>query len=82
MLFAATSNARMALCRAFLEDLGHVFSESEDLEIHPSETHGSWVRFFINRRSYGLSSRNLETGWTFVLEPGGWMDSRPGTWRL
>ncbi|KAF2586524.1 hypothetical protein F2Q70_00036198 [Brassica cretica] len=82
MLLEATSNARMALCRAFLEDLGHVFSESEDLEIHPSETHGSWVRFFINRRSYGLSSRNLETGWTFVLEPGGWMDSRPGTWRL
>ncbi|KAF3536208.1 hypothetical protein F2Q69_00023037 [Brassica cretica] len=63
--------------------LGHVvcgswacFPESEDLEIHPSETHGSWVQFFINRRLYGLSSRNLETGWTFVLEPGGWMDSR------
>ncbi|KAH0898783.1 hypothetical protein HID58_048351 [Brassica napus] len=58
------------------------FPESEDLEIHPSETHGSWVQFFINRRLYGLSSRNLETGWTFVLEPGGWMDSRPGTQRL
>ncbi|KAF3554227.1 hypothetical protein F2Q69_00014507 [Brassica cretica] len=72
----------MALCRAFLEDPGHVFPESEDLEIHPSETHGSWVRFFINRRLYGLSSRNLDTGWTYVLEPGGWMDFRPGTWIL
>ncbi|KAF3540226.1 hypothetical protein F2Q69_00022845 [Brassica cretica] len=66
----ATSNARMALCRAFLEDRGHVFPESEDIEIHPSETHGSWVRFFINWRLYGLSSRNLETGWTFVLSCG------------
>ncbi|KAF3602409.1 hypothetical protein F2Q69_00036371 [Brassica cretica] len=85
-----TSNARMALCRAFLEDHGHVFPESEDLKIHTSETHGSWVPFFINRRLYGLSSRNLEIGWTLswnpeagwnlVLEPGGWMDSRPGTW--
>ncbi|KAF3547523.1 hypothetical protein DY000_02008237 [Brassica cretica] len=82
MLLEATSNARMVLCRAFLEDHGHVFPESEDLEIHPSETHGSWVRFFINRRLYGLSSRNLETGWTFVLQPGGWMDSHPRTWRL
>ncbi|KAF3557211.1 hypothetical protein F2Q69_00014511 [Brassica cretica] len=92
MFFAreATSNARMALCRAFLEDHGHVFPESEDLEIHTSETHGSWVRFYINRRLYGLSSRYLEIGWTsswnpeagwnLVLEPGGWMDSRPGTW--
>ncbi|KAF2615446.1 hypothetical protein F2Q70_00012262 [Brassica cretica] len=78
----ATSNARMVLCRAFLEDHGHVFPESEDLEIHHSETHGSWVRFFINRRLHGLSSRNLETGWTFVLQPGGWMDSRPRTWRM
>ncbi|KAF3602098.1 hypothetical protein F2Q69_00036368 [Brassica cretica] len=31
---------------------------------------------------YGLSSRNLETGWTFVLEPEGWMDYRPRTQRL
>ncbi|WZZ27669.1 hypothetical protein YC2023_011070 [Brassica napus] len=62
--------------------LRHVVCESEDLEIHPSETHGSWVRFFINRRLYGLSSRNLDTGWTFVLEPEGWMDYRPRTWRL
>ncbi|KAF2583066.1 hypothetical protein F2Q68_00005398 [Brassica cretica] len=69
----------MVLCRAFLEDPGHVFPESEDLEIHPSETHDSWVRFFINRRLCGLSSRNPEAGWTFVLEPRGWMDSRPGT---
>ncbi|KAF3532921.1 hypothetical protein DY000_02040898 [Brassica cretica] len=65
-----------------LEDPGHVFLESEDLEIHPSETHGSWVRFFINRRLYGVSSRNLKTGWTFVLEPEGWMDYRPRTRRL
>ncbi|KAF3598515.1 hypothetical protein F2Q69_00036244 [Brassica cretica] len=49
-----------------LEDPGHVFPESEDLEIHPSETHGSWMRSFINRRLYGLSSRNPETRWTVV----------------
>ncbi|KAF3504447.1 hypothetical protein F2Q69_00043066 [Brassica cretica] len=30
----------------------------------------------------GLSSWNPEARWTFVLEPGGWMDSRPGTRRL
>ncbi|KAH0893327.1 hypothetical protein HID58_055756 [Brassica napus] len=30
----------------------------------------------------GLSSCNPEAGWTLVLEPGGWMDSRPGTRRL
>ncbi|WZZ27497.1 hypothetical protein YC2023_010898 [Brassica napus] len=40
------------------------------------------MRSFINRRLYGLSSRNPETGWTFVLEPGGWMCFRPGTRRL
>ena len=55
-----------------LEDPGHVFPESEDLEIHTSETHGSWMRFFINQRLYGL----------FVQEPGDWMDFRPGTRRL
>ncbi|KAF3579933.1 hypothetical protein DY000_02030782 [Brassica cretica] len=60
-------------------DVRHVYL---DLEIHPSETHGSWVRFFINRRLYGLSSRNPETGWTFVQKPRGWMDFRPGTRRL
>ncbi|WZZ27571.1 hypothetical protein YC2023_010972 [Brassica napus] len=54
-----------------LEDPGHVFPESEDLEIHPFETQGSWLRSFINRRLYGLSSRNPETGWTVVLEPRG-----------
>ncbi|KAH0867439.1 LOW QUALITY PROTEIN: hypothetical protein HID58_074461 [Brassica napus] len=53
-------------------DPGHVFQESKDLEIHPSETHGSWMRFFINWRLYGL----------FVQEPGDWMDFRPGTRRL
>ncbi|WZZ27668.1 hypothetical protein YC2023_011069 [Brassica napus] len=63
--------------RILRHDPGHVFLESEDLEIHPSETHGSWVRFFINRRLYGLSSRNLKTGWTFILELEGWMDYRP-----
>ncbi|KAH0893055.1 hypothetical protein HID58_055484, partial [Brassica napus] len=56
-------------------DHGHVFPESEDLEIHPSETHGSWILD-------GLSSRNPEAGWTFVLEPGGRMDFCPGTRRL
>ena len=30
----------------------------------------------------GLSSCNPEAGWTFILEPEGWMDSRPGTRRL
>ncbi|KAH0862550.1 LOW QUALITY PROTEIN: hypothetical protein HID58_079761 [Brassica napus] len=55
-----------------LEDPRHVFPEYEDLEIHPSETHGSWIRFFINRRLYGL----------FVQEPGDWMDFRLGTRRL
>ncbi|KAF2572473.1 hypothetical protein F2Q70_00002760 [Brassica cretica] len=45
-------------------DPGHVFPGSEDLEIHPSETHGSW-------RLDGLSSSNSEAGWTLVLEPGG-----------
>ncbi|KAF2566012.1 hypothetical protein F2Q68_00025289 [Brassica cretica] len=65
-----------------LEDPGHVFPESEDLEIHPSKTHGSWIRSFINGRLYGLLSRNPETGWAFVLEPGGWMDFCPGTRRL
>ncbi|KAF3538492.1 hypothetical protein F2Q69_00023301 [Brassica cretica] len=34
------------------------------------------------RRLDGLSSRNPEAGWTFVLEPGGRMDFRPGTRRL
>ena len=34
------------------------------------------------RRLDRLSSWNLEAGWTFVLEPGGWMDLRPGTRRL
>ncbi|WZZ88539.1 hypothetical protein YC2023_117118 [Brassica napus] len=43
---------------------GHVVCGSEDLEIHPSETHGSW-------RRDGLSSSNSEAGWTLVLEPGG-----------
>ncbi|KAG2288505.1 hypothetical protein Bca52824_048109 [Brassica carinata] len=38
--------------------------------------------FFINGRLYGFSSRNPEAGWTFVLEPVGWTDFRPGTWRL
>ncbi|KAF3565607.1 hypothetical protein DY000_02015799 [Brassica cretica] len=55
-----------------LEDHGHVFPESKDLEIRPSETHDSWMRFFINLRLYGL----------FVQEPGYWMDFRPGTRRL
>ncbi|KAF3534915.1 hypothetical protein DY000_02039509 [Brassica cretica] len=40
------------------------------------------MRSFINRRLYGLSSRNPEIGLTFVLEPGGWMGFRPGTRRL
>ncbi|KAF3514156.1 hypothetical protein F2Q69_00006401 [Brassica cretica] len=62
--------------------LGHVVWESEDLEIHPSETHGLWMRFFINWRLYGFSSRNPEAGWTLVLEPGGWTDFLPGTRRL
>ena len=31
------------------------------------------------RRLDGLSSLNPEAGWTFVLEPGGWMDLRLGT---
>ncbi|KAF3514014.1 hypothetical protein F2Q69_00006306 [Brassica cretica] len=53
-----------------------------DFEIHPYETHGSWMRFFINRRLYGLSSRNAETGWIFVQKPGGWMDFCPGIRRL
>ncbi|KAF2615400.1 hypothetical protein F2Q70_00011268 [Brassica cretica] len=66
----------------FCEDPGHVFPESEDLEIHHSETHGSWMRFFINRRLYGLSSKKPETGWTIAQKPGGWMDFRPGTRRL
>ena len=33
------------------------------------------------RRLDGLSSRNPEAGWTFVLEPRGRMDFRPGTRR-
>ncbi|KAF3552543.1 hypothetical protein DY000_02006427 [Brassica cretica] len=35
-----------------------------------------------NQRLDGLSPRNQEAGWTFVQEPGGWMDYRPGTRRL
>ena len=34
------------------------------------------------RRLHGLSSWNLEAGWTTVLEPGGWLDYHPGTRRL
>ncbi|KAF3508387.1 hypothetical protein F2Q69_00006049 [Brassica cretica] len=34
------------------------------------------------RRQDGLSSWNPEAGQTFVLDPGGWMDSCPGTRRL
>ncbi|KAH0898495.1 LOW QUALITY PROTEIN: hypothetical protein HID58_048063 [Brassica napus] len=49
-----------------LEDHGHVFPESEDLEILCMD----------------FSPRNPETGWTFVLEPGGWMNFYPGTRRL
>ncbi|WZZ51105.1 hypothetical protein YC2023_051212 [Brassica napus] len=64
------------------EDPGYIFPESEDLEIHPSESHVLWMLFFINGRLYGFSSRNPEAGWTFVLEPVGWTDFRPGTWRL
>ncbi|KAH0892943.1 LOW QUALITY PROTEIN: hypothetical protein HID58_055372 [Brassica napus] len=74
-----------------LEDPGHVFPKSADLEIHPSETNGSWMQFFINRRLYGLfepgdwmdfhpGTRRLD-GLSF-LEPGSWMDFRPGTRRL
>ncbi|KAF3543280.1 hypothetical protein DY000_02007108 [Brassica cretica] len=40
------------------------------------------MRFFINWRLYGFSSRNPEAGWTLVLEPGGWTDFLPGTRRL
>ena len=64
------------------EDPVHVFPESEDLEIHPSETHGLWMRFFITRRLDGLSSWNPEAGRSFVLEPRGWTDFRLGTRRL
>ncbi|KAF3550890.1 hypothetical protein DY000_02008442 [Brassica cretica] len=73
-------------------DPGHALPKYEGLEIHPSETHGSWMRFFINWRLYGLSSRNPDVewtfvpnpkaGWTIVLEPRGCMDYRPGTQRL
>ncbi|KAH0893003.1 LOW QUALITY PROTEIN: hypothetical protein HID58_055432, partial [Brassica napus] len=59
--------------------LGMLF---QNLKIHPSETHGSWMRFFINWRLYGLSSRNPEAEWTLVPKPEGWMDFRPGTRRL
>ncbi|KAH0898850.1 LOW QUALITY PROTEIN: hypothetical protein HID58_048418, partial [Brassica napus] len=69
--------------------LGMLF---QNMKIHPSKTHGSWMRFFINWRLYGLSSRNHdaeltfvpnpEAGWTIILEPGGWFDYRPGTQRL
>ncbi|KAF3568876.1 hypothetical protein DY000_02014468 [Brassica cretica] len=81
------SGLRTGLLIAFsylmlLKDPGHAPPKSEDLEIHPSETHGSWMRFFINWRLYGLSSKNPETGWTFVQKPGGWMDFHPGTRRL
>ncbi|KAH0898839.1 hypothetical protein HID58_048407 [Brassica napus] len=54
--------------RTLGHDPGHVFPESEDLEIHPSETHGLWMRFFVV--------------WIFVKEPGGWMDFCPRTRRL
>ncbi|KAH0879610.1 LOW QUALITY PROTEIN: hypothetical protein HID58_067004, partial [Brassica napus] len=72
------------------DDLASCFHETrralgmlfQNLKIHPSETHGSWMRFFINWRLYGLSSGNPEAGWTFVKELGGWMDYRPRTRRL
>ncbi|KAF3545830.1 hypothetical protein DY000_02006609 [Brassica cretica] len=35
-----------------------------------------------NQRLDGLLSWNPEAGWTIVLEPGGWLDYRPGTRRL
>ncbi|KAL0759111.1 hypothetical protein Bca101_075261 [Brassica carinata] len=34
------------------------------------------------RRLDGLLSWNPKAGWTFVLEPGGWLDLRPGSRRL
>ncbi|KAG2266382.1 hypothetical protein Bca52824_073461 [Brassica carinata] len=34
------------------------------------------------RRLDGLSSWNPEAGWTFIMEPEGWMDFRLGTRRL
>ncbi|KAF3503522.1 hypothetical protein F2Q69_00042877 [Brassica cretica] len=61
---------------------GNALPKSEGLEIHPPETRGSWMRFSINWRLYGLSSRNPEAEWTFVPKPGGWMDFRLGTRRL
>ncbi|KAH0858937.1 LOW QUALITY PROTEIN: hypothetical protein HID58_087198 [Brassica napus] len=59
--------------------LGMLF---QNMKIHPPETRGSWMRFSINWRLYGLSSRNPEAEWTFIPKPGGWMDFRLGTRRL
>ncbi|KAH0858856.1 hypothetical protein HID58_087117, partial [Brassica napus] len=60
--------------------LGHVVCGS--WACFPSEKHGLWMRFFINRRFYGFSSMKPKAGRTFVLEPGGWTDFHPGTRRM
>ncbi|KAF3501406.1 hypothetical protein F2Q69_00042236 [Brassica cretica] len=67
MLLKATINVGMTLRRAFMEPGG-------SWACSPKEP-GDWMHFRPEtRRLDGLSSRNPEAEWTFVLEPGGWMD--------
>ncbi|KAF3500990.1 hypothetical protein F2Q69_00042235 [Brassica cretica] len=67
MLLKAIINVGMTLRRAFMEPGG-------SWACSPKEP-GDWMHFHPEtRRLDGLSSRNPEVEWTFVLEPRGWMD--------